>query len=105
MNTNQLQHGDVLLSKLDRLPDGVVRQKRGNVLLVMAGEATGHNHVIKDKTSVIGELKGQLYLEVTEPTTIVHEEHKPIDIPTGIYQIGQVREYDHLQDMERKVID
>ncbi len=104
-NPNHRQHGDVLLDKVNKLPNGASKQKRNGRLIVMDGEATGHAHAIEDKTSTIWELKGELYLEVTEPTTIVHEEHKPIDIPEGIYKIGRVKEYDYLQEMERHVID
>lgn len=106
MNKNQIQHGDVLLQKVDGLPKGVeaVPREQG-VLVVARGEATGHNHVITDGGAVLMELKGDLYLEVTEPVTITHEEHKPLPIPEGIYHIGIVKEYDYLRDMERSVID
>jgi hypothetical protein len=44
-------------------------------------------------------------LEVAEPVTITHEEHKPLEIPAGIFQIGRVVEHDYLSDMERQVRD
>jgi len=98
----QLQHGDVLLQQVERLPEGVTKLNHG---VVMDGEATGHKHQISTKTSTLWELEGQLYLEVEAPTVITHDEHKPIEIPEGIYHIGQVREYDYLREMERNVVD
>lgn len=102
----QLQHGDVLLQGVKKLPKGLSRVDRKNGQLVVAeGEATGHSHVISAEPAVLWELKGDLYLEVSEPVTITHEEHQPMDIPTGIYQIGRVKEYDYFEEMERRVVD
>jgi hypothetical protein len=102
----QLQHGDVLLQEVEGLPRGSKKVARENGRIIVArGEATGHNHAIAEKGAVLYELKGDLYLEVTEPVTITHEEHKPIEIPEGIYEIGRVREHDYFLDMERQVRD
>ena len=106
MKNIQIQHGDVLLQKVRILPDGAkVVARRNGVVIVAEGEATGHCHTITERGAALLELKGELSLEVTEPVTITHEEHKPLPIPEGIYKIGTVKEYDYLQDMERKVID
>jgi hypothetical protein len=106
----QIQHGDVLLRGIESLPAGVKKTRRKNGrLIVMKGETTGHAHVITDKAASIWMLekdgKTELYLEATEPVTIIHEEHKPLPIPAGIYRIGQVSEYDYFREMERKAID
>ncbi len=103
---NQIQHGDVLLKRIDKLPKGVVEvpRKEGRIV-VMEGEATGHHHVITAEPATLWEIKGDLYLEVTAPVTITHEEHKELPIPKGIYQIGRVKEYDYFSEMERVVQD
>jgi hypothetical protein len=106
----QIQHGDVLLKEIESLPGGVKKTRRENGrLIVMKGETTGHAHVITDQAASIWMLekdgKTELYLEATEPVTIIHEEHKPLPIPAGIYRIGQVSEYDYFREMERKAID
>jgi hypothetical protein len=44
-------------------------------------------------------------MEVTSPVIVTHEEHKPLPIPPGKYQIGRVKEYDFLQELERRVVD
>lgn len=99
----QYQHGDVLIQRVDKLPKGVTRLDKNGILV--EGEHTGHAHRVDTKTSDIWVLDNQLYLEVVETTPITHEEHKKIDIPPGIYQIGIVKEYDYTQDMERRVVD
>lgn len=43
------------------------------------------------KSQVIG------YAVVDSPAELTHEEHKPITIPAGIYQIRRQREYDEEQ--------
>ena len=106
----ELQHGDVLIKTIKRLPAGVKSQQRENGrLVIMHGETTGHAHTITEKGATVWILEkdgvSQMYLEVMEPVTITHEEHKAIPIPPGIYEIGQVKEYDYFQAMERKVID
>lgn len=102
---NQIQHGDVLIQRVGSIPQGAAKRPRNGKLVVMAGETTGHAHVITEKTCDIWELKGDIYLDVTEPVTITHEEHKPIDIPEGVYKIGRVQEYDYYEAQSRLVQD
>lgn len=102
----QIQHGDILIWSVDQIPQRAkqIARKEGKLILA-EGEATGHNHVITAEPAILWELNGDLYLEVTEPVAITHEEHKPLDIPTGIYQVGRVKEYDYFKEMERFVRD
>lgn len=102
----QLQHGDVLIQEVKELPEGCREITRDHGRLILArGEFTGHNHVITAEPATLYELKSELYLEVTEPVVITHEEHKPMTVPTGIYKIGQVLEYDYFAEMKRIVRD
>jgi hypothetical protein len=85
----QVQHGDVLLKRIENLPQGTKPVQRLNgSMVIMDGEATGHKHSITENSAQLWELKWELYLEVTDPVTLQHEEHKPLAIPSGIYQIG-----------------
>lgn len=107
---NQIQHGDVLFNRIPQLPGGLVFVPRhGRKIIVAEGEATGHNHVIESDKATLWALEKdgetQLYLEVAEPVTITHEEHKPLPIPEGIYEIGRVKEYDYFSEMEKHVVD
>jgi len=101
------QQGDVILTRIDRVPIGdtqVIKDKRGFVLA--EGEATGHYHGIAPDTDAelvrIGE---RLLLTLNEPAELKHQEHKPITLEPGIWEVGIVREWDYLAEMERKVVD
>jgi hypothetical protein len=68
----QVQHGDVLLKRIENLPQGIkpVQRQNGSIV-IMDGEATGHKHSITENCANLWELKGELYLEVTEPVVIL----------------------------------
>jgi hypothetical protein len=107
MNKNQIQHGDILIRRIGTLPDGCQEVSRRNGRIIVAeGELTGHHHTIVAEGCRLLQLKNELYLEVTaDQVEITHEEHKTLPIPKGVYQIGKVKEYDYIQEMERQVRD
>lgn len=98
----QFRHGDVLLEKLPGdLPEGLVK---GRVPILAHGEVTGHCHRIADPSAATiysvpfdatyGALRGEAILEVTAETAdLVHEEHKTIKLPRGLYRVWRQREY------------
>ena len=101
----QFQQGDVLFLKIEAVPSGtkpVNRKERGFVLA--EGEHTGNAHVITDDIELF-EKSGVLYLRNEEQVIVKHEEHKPITLEPGIWEIGRVREYDYFLEMERTVKD
>jgi hypothetical protein len=86
------RQGDVLIETVDQIPEAAQRQE-GETILVM-GEATGHAHRVEDaETAEIWAYAGSLYLFALTETRIVHDEHKPITLPPGAYQVWQQREY------------
>jgi len=100
------QHGDVIITKINKLPDNakIVKPKAsGNILA--DGESTGHAHVVDPTKTVMYSVGTALYLVVKERATVTHEEHKPIDIDEGVYEIGRVQEYDHFAEEARNVED
>jgi len=101
----QTQQGDVLLKLVNELPTGAVEVKRQNGRIVVMHGEQGHTHAIDDVDALFYEKDGKFYLKVTSPVKLVHEEHHTQVIDPGIWEIGQVREYDYFQDMERKVVD
>jgi len=106
MNKNQLQQGDVLLKKINQLPDGVIEKARDNGSIVLAyGEVTGHAHRIVDIDAMFYEKDGKSYLKNSKSVILGHEEHHQIIIEPGIWEIGQIQEKDWLSGMVRKVID
>ena len=101
------QQGDVLIKAVEEIPDGAKAAKPVNGRLVLAeGEATGHAHAIEVQEGVeLMTLADALFLKVGLPVTVTHEEHKPVTIAPGTYQVGIVREYDHFAEEARDVVD
>lgn len=109
------QQGDVLLKRIDKLPTNLVPLETKTL---QRGETTGHSHRFEgntvrlfstpDKTlngMRIHTHDGVCYIEVTQPSALVHEEHKTINVEPGIYEVDLVREYDWESEEMRRVID
>ncbi len=86
------RHGDVLIAAVAALPAGSVPRTG---LVLAHGEHTGHSHRIQEFGAASLYVYGQdLYLLVSAPTaTLVHEEHRAIELPVGVYRVWQQREY------------
>jgi len=98
------QQGDVLFRKLEVLPDGdrnIVARKQ---IEVMHGE-NGHSHVIDDDEAEMIRIGERMLLVLERAVTVKHEEHKPVRLSPGIWEIGRVKEFDWLAGMERPVVD
>ena len=104
--TKTFQQGDVIGRKLEAMPAGkqkIISRKR----LVLAHGESGHSHVIEateDDCELI-QIGERMLLKLTRVSTVVHEEHKPIRLEPGIWEIGRVQEYDWFSRMQRQVID
>lgn len=86
------RHGDVLIRRIASLPIGV--QRRVGTTLAH-GEVTGHSHRFQQAHAVQLWAHGsELFLEVKEAiATLVHEEHRSIELPRGLYRVWKQREY------------
>lgn len=86
------RHGDVLIRRIVSLPKGA--QRRNGATLAQ-GEVTGHSHRIQQAHAVQLWVQGsELFLEVKDAiATLVHEEHRAIELPNGIYRVWRQREY------------
>ncbi len=86
------RHGDVLLAAVLVLPADA---KPALGLILAYGELTGHAHRIRETGAAQLFTQGAFtYLQVTATkATLVHEEHRPIELPTGVYRVWQQREY------------
>ncbi|HEX6480454.1 MAG TPA: hypothetical protein VF043_16570 [Ktedonobacteraceae bacterium] len=83
------RQGDVLITRIARLPEGLnERQDK----IILAGEVTGHTHRLV-QGRVLEDARGALFLEVLQQTQVVHEEHRPLSLEPGSYQITRQREY------------
>lgn len=109
------RHGDVLLTKIDKLPENV-KLVASKSKVILEGEVTGHAHKLDDNAKILKiaeeiannatvgtaleqmqqSAKSQVigYAVVDSPAELTHEEHKTITIPAGIFEIKRQREYD-----------
>ena len=95
--SEQYRQGDVILIRVDKSSvDGlsVTHRKRGEGIILAAGEATGHHHRVRDSHARLFEGFSGRFLRVPKSgATLTHEEHDPIQLPEGTYLIGGQREY------------
>ena len=92
--TQQYRQGDVYIVSIEQIPADVSVRRNG---ILAEGEVTGHSHALVDLKAadlLVGS-QGELYLQVTSPdgAMIRHEEHGPIRIPRGAYEVRIQREY------------
>ena len=100
-----IQQGDVVLIRVDCLPDGV-KNKEGYTLA--EGEVTGHSHRITELDTNLCDLfekDGVLYVKAKESVSLIHQEHKAVEIPTGVWKVNIVKEFDHFLEESRNVQD
>lgn len=86
------RQGDVFVVAVDGLPRG---RRESHSLVLAQGEITGHAHRIAENDAASASLiDKRLFLEVTKDTaTLTHDEHAPIALPRGTYEIRIQREY------------
>ena len=105
-----IRQGDVMFIPIASLPQGS-RRKRDNGT-VAYGEVTGHSHTLveEDRTRAeVLEIGEGLYVQVSKDgiriagAVFEHEEHLPVTLPPGDYEIRIQREYS--PEAIRNVID
>ena len=105
----QFRQGDVLLVAVPAIPDDAVAQPRGGRRLILAeGEATGHAHAIAERDVRDFRVGNERFVLVRSAAQLIHEEHAPIDLPTGAYRVVIQREYEPAPSVAnawRRVVD
>lgn len=86
------RHGDVMIAPVPSIPTGATKR---TLPILVYGEITGHSHRIAEPNAAqFWEHDGIIFMQIiAETATVVHEEHKPITLPRGIYRVWQQREY------------
>lgn len=98
--------GDVYLTETKKVPEDAKRVSTKNGRFILAeGEATGHAHAVLDDELEVFERDGILYIKASRPFTIVHEEHAPVIVKAGIWEVDRQREYDPFLEETRIVMD
>jgi hypothetical protein len=87
------RQGDVLIRRIQSLPKQTAQARLNGILAY--GEVTGHAHRVEDLAHAeVLEVGEGLYLRVGDGgVRIVHEEHAPISLPPGNYEVSIQREY------------
>jgi hypothetical protein len=101
------RQGDIYFVKLDSEIDSSngTPVKSG---IIAKGETTGHAHRVSPPSLAGGALLSlagrSMFLHSPEAgTTIVHDEHGPIELPAGAYAVVPQQEFDGLR--WRQVLD
>lgn len=86
-----IRQGDVLIQRIDSpRPTGKPLARESGRVVLAHGEVTGHAHAIRSKSA---KLFSGGKLVASKPAVIEHEEHDPITLPAGVYQVTRQREY------------
>jgi hypothetical protein len=91
------RQGDILLVAVPAIPEDArpLPRDRGRIVLAL-GEATGHAHAIADPLAILveTELAGRFLHVLAEGGVLLrHEEHEPLLLPAGAYQVRRQREH------------
>lgn len=94
-----IRQGDVYFIPVSNIPAGGKKRENGTAAY---GEVTGHSHRLDEASMAIAEVLecgDGLFLHVSkdgisiEGATFVHEEHGPVTLAPGNYEIRIQREY------------
>lgn len=103
--TNQAAQGDLLIRRINKLPQDIKQASSKDGHFVVAESETHHHHVIDARPNVkVYDTENPLlsYLEVIEATDATetllrhlrgHDTHETISIAPGIYELRRQREH------------
>lgn len=88
------RQGDVLVERVESIPEGTEPVERENGRIVLAhGEATGHAHAIALPEAAFLAKGAERFLRVPKKAYLDHEEHSRIELPRGLYRVTRQVEY------------
>jgi hypothetical protein len=104
----QLRQGDILIERLERLPERLSDEPgdaaEARVVMLAAGEATGHAHRLETpagsrfrQASEAERAADPLLIGVAvlpAPAVVTHKEHAPLTLPPGTWRVSRQRRYD-----------
>ena len=95
--SRQYRQGDVLLCAVDEIPPAAIPvPSEGDRVIVALGELTGHAHAFAGHAVRLFREggTGRSFFEIGDTgAALVHEEHDPIHVPEGRYELRRQREY------------
>lgn len=89
------------------------RYKHTGKTILVRGEATGHSHRVTDgQATILGPNDAarpgwlsELLLEVEQAATVSHEEHAPVTLLPGLWEVVRANEFDYAAGEARRVVD
>ena len=103
-----VRQGDVALIAMNEIPadaEATARDTNGRVVLAH-GEVTGHAHALHEPgVALLRAANADVFLRVTQPASLRHEEHARIYVPPGTYRVLRQREYRPAREQPRSVED
>ena len=90
------RQGDILLVEVVEIPKNI---KKRDTRVIVEGEMTGHAHRM-----INGEVFDSLasvFVVASNDARLVHDEHGPINILPGTYQVIRQREYEPRESESR----
>ena len=94
--SRQYRQGDILLCEVDQIPPtATAAPSEGHRVILALGELTGHAHAFAAGASMLREAaSGRSFLVIDQGGAILqHEEHDPLQVPEGRYELKRQREY------------
>ena len=91
----QYRQGDVLLCALRKVPaKSLALPSEGERVVVAEGERSGHAHALAAERARLFRRQQRFVVRIGEGgAALRHEEHAPILLPEGCYEIRRQREY------------
>ena len=90
----QARQGDVFITRISGKAKGAAVAPEHGRLILARGEATGHHHSVPAEVATLTlDEGGLMYLTVAQLTAVEHQEHSPITLEPGTYQVTRQREY------------
>lgn len=85
------RQGDILFKKITALP-AHLKEKPDNI--VAGGEGAAHAHMlVNGDLFQLGNSDPKLYIRTHDNSRLIHEEHLPIRLEPGVYEVIRQREY------------
>ncbi len=106
MYDKPIQHGELVLKPIKKLPEG---EQKTVDSFIGAPSTAGHHHILQAKGMKLVQTKEHNFVHVTKEGIITHQKtvdsHPDLPLPVGIYQLNIKTEYDIYNDVISAVQD
>ncbi|MEM4067484.1 MAG: hypothetical protein QXV17_11585 [Candidatus Micrarchaeaceae archaeon] len=86
------RQGDIILREIENAKEVVGKISEENKVadkLIMGGES-GKKHVLEVP---VYRVDGAMVVILEKAEKMIHEEHRAMEVPQGVYTVGRVRDY------------